>query len=364
MRRGDERGSVVVLVALMIVVILGMAAFAVDLGRWWVVKHQEQSAVDAAALAGAHDLPDNPSQAIADAQDYFTRNMPGTSAQVTTPFNGDTKQIHVEVRRDVPSLFASVLGVNSASVDASATAQRVGGTGPLTTAYWIAPMAVSGSCGGSGTAPCVGTYTPSGGATFNYIAYHHLGSCTGSTYSFCFTNLSSTAAWKESATYDQILASWIRGGYPTAVTAPLETGDYQTIDCKSPCTDTSGYSCGHNAAPASCILIQALVAKPGDILLVPVFNPSKTKSLGHFYLQGFAVFQLNVNPAMIFYNRVDAAHWWITGNYLTNIDCQSPPADSGSTPSDFGSVCYGTSSGGTGSGDYGVGTAGRSVLTQ
>jgi uncharacterized membrane protein len=52
-----ERGQVLALCSVFLVVLLGFAAMAVDVGSWYVEKHKLQSAADAAALAGAGHLP-------------------------------------------------------------------------------------------------------------------------------------------------------------------------------------------------------------------------------------------------------------------------------------------------------------------
>ncbi|MEZ6078353.1 MAG: Tad domain-containing protein [Pirellulaceae bacterium] len=53
----DQRcGATLVLVVLLLVVILGVAAFAVDFGRMQLVRSQLQTAVDAGALAGSLQL--------------------------------------------------------------------------------------------------------------------------------------------------------------------------------------------------------------------------------------------------------------------------------------------------------------------
>ena len=55
-RRGDPRGQVLVLFALMLVVLLLVSALAVDYGGWLVTKRNYQNVSDAAALAGAQQL--------------------------------------------------------------------------------------------------------------------------------------------------------------------------------------------------------------------------------------------------------------------------------------------------------------------
>lgn len=56
-----ESGSVIIIVAVMMFVLLGIAAFAVDFGYQYVVKNQVQNSADAAALAGADVLSEMPS---------------------------------------------------------------------------------------------------------------------------------------------------------------------------------------------------------------------------------------------------------------------------------------------------------------
>jgi uncharacterized membrane protein len=72
--RGD-RGQVLVIVLLALLALLGVAAFAIDVGYAYYAKRQLQSAADAAALAGAQDLPDVTS-ATATATSYAAANTP------------------------------------------------------------------------------------------------------------------------------------------------------------------------------------------------------------------------------------------------------------------------------------------------
>ena len=56
-RMGEEDGAVVVLFALLLVVLFGAVAFAVDLSRLYHERQMLQNAVDFGALAGARELP-------------------------------------------------------------------------------------------------------------------------------------------------------------------------------------------------------------------------------------------------------------------------------------------------------------------
>lgn len=55
--KGRQKGVVAVQVALFLVVLLGVAALAIDVARWVIVRNELQNAADAAALAGASQLP-------------------------------------------------------------------------------------------------------------------------------------------------------------------------------------------------------------------------------------------------------------------------------------------------------------------
>lgn len=54
--RERDRGSVIILTSVLLVVLVGMCAFAVDVGHIYNVRRQSQSAVDTAALAGGAEL--------------------------------------------------------------------------------------------------------------------------------------------------------------------------------------------------------------------------------------------------------------------------------------------------------------------
>ena len=77
-----ERGQVLAIVALALVALLGISAFAIDVGYAYYAKRQLQSATDAAALAGAQDLP-TAATAIATATTYATANTPANLSGLT-----------------------------------------------------------------------------------------------------------------------------------------------------------------------------------------------------------------------------------------------------------------------------------------
>jgi Flp pilus assembly protein TadG len=83
MRTGrGERGQVLLVVTLGLVALLGVAAFAIDVGYAYYAKRQLQSATDAAALAGAQDLP-TAATAVATATSYAAANTPANLSGLT-----------------------------------------------------------------------------------------------------------------------------------------------------------------------------------------------------------------------------------------------------------------------------------------
>ena len=107
------------------VLILGMAAMAIDIGMFLQERRDLQNAADAAALAGAVDLPASPADSIADATAWAEQNGIGSGelegvTVSTTYVTNDT--VTVAVKRDVPWLFARVLGRGSDTIHADASA--------------------------------------------------------------------------------------------------------------------------------------------------------------------------------------------------------------------------------------------------
>jgi Flp pilus assembly protein TadG len=144
-----EEGQAIVLVAMAVVVLLGAAALVLDVGQWYVAKQQAQNAADLAALAAAADLPGDPADADADARAHVLANMPGAAATVTTPYKADAGAVRVDV--DVATSFARLLGKNTVSVDAHASARRAGSSIPSAVFAYNASCNVAAGCSSTAT---------------------------------------------------------------------------------------------------------------------------------------------------------------------------------------------------------------------
>ncbi len=124
----EEFGQGLVLGTLAMVVILGFAAMAIDVGLFLHERRELQNAADAAALAGAQELPYSPADARQKAEEWAESNGIDDdeleAIEVTSAYVSNDS-ITVQVKRDVPFVFARVLGFTSDTMRADATA-RVG----------------------------------------------------------------------------------------------------------------------------------------------------------------------------------------------------------------------------------------------
>ena len=123
-----ESGQGLVVGTLVMVMILGFAAMTVDVGLFLHEKRELQNAADAAALAGVQELPFSAADAEFIAQEWAENNGIGADELEaieisTTHVANDT--ITVRVKRDVPFIFARVLGLSGDTMRADATA-RIG----------------------------------------------------------------------------------------------------------------------------------------------------------------------------------------------------------------------------------------------
>lgn len=143
-RRGTRcaaSGQAMVFMALVIVALMGMAGLVADGGIAFATKARLQATVDAAALAAAPSLPNG---AYSVACDYVLKNpvlemaAPGGGSDCSGKADVNLFQvaassvtndaITVTAERTIDTTFMRVLGINTTTVSASATA-RIGGLG-------------------------------------------------------------------------------------------------------------------------------------------------------------------------------------------------------------------------------------------
>src|SRR5256714_10397917 len=106
----NERGQALVLTAVAMVMVCGMAALVLDVGNWFRDKRRLQGTADAAALAGAQALPDDASGAKTQALNYANQNggdVPRANIVITSVYQANDT-IAVKAQRNDPGLFSRV----------------------------------------------------------------------------------------------------------------------------------------------------------------------------------------------------------------------------------------------------------------
>lgn len=122
----SEQGQALVLTTMLMTVVLAFAALVIDIGQLASNRRIIQNAADAAALAGAWQLPDDSGLAVDDAFAWAAQNdVPAgevTNASVlTTSVANDT--MSVTVTRSVDFRFAPVVGIQNQVITATADAR-------------------------------------------------------------------------------------------------------------------------------------------------------------------------------------------------------------------------------------------------
>jgi Flp pilus assembly protein TadG len=238
--RKDERGQAIVLMVLALVVLLGMAAMVLDVGGWFRDQRRLQGTADAAALAGAQQLPNAPTAAQTMALSYANQNGGDVlAANITVgTLNQPNDIIDVKAQKSSPGFFSSVLGIMNANITASARAL----VGPPAQAQYVAPMVVY--CDHPLIQNCNGNNTPTFGQPTS-MNYNKM----GAPGAFGMLDLANA----KGNTGNSTLASWILNGYPNY----LPLGLYDSAP-------------GANFNSAN--IATALNARIGTELLFPVFK--------------------------------------------------------------------------------------------
>ena len=142
----DRRGTIVPLVAVAMTVVMGSVGLAVDIGQLLAASNMLQGATDAAALAGANALTQpsaTPTSARSAATAWANANQPPTLtvtavsattnclsrvANMPNCTSTNPNVVVVNQTATAPTTFARVLGFNSFTLSATATASKAGGS--------------------------------------------------------------------------------------------------------------------------------------------------------------------------------------------------------------------------------------------
>jgi len=186
--RKDETGSVLLIVAAAMVVLLGVSALAIDMANLYLARAQAQRAADAGALAGAKSFVTTGcttggctaggvqetlgrQQAEAAGDQNYIAGQPASiqDSDVTFSYpNPQEPQITVVARRSVSTFFAKIFGINNANVSATATAEAYNpaGGGNVTLGQACLKPFLVPDCDPTHTSPTNGSCATSGQGYF------------------------------------------------------------------------------------------------------------------------------------------------------------------------------------------------------
>ncbi len=129
-----ERGAVLVLGAAVLLVLMGMAAFSIDLGWYYFNQSKTQKAAEAAALAGVVHMPKpstvpfGASEAYQTAVDVASRHGYVTDGNTTVqPIQivAADNRLKVEIRTNVNTFFMRLFGRDTLPIRQDATAEQL-----------------------------------------------------------------------------------------------------------------------------------------------------------------------------------------------------------------------------------------------
>jgi Flp pilus assembly protein TadG len=263
-RLTEERGSVIVFTAITLTALLAVCALAVDFGSWFTTQRHLQGAADAAALAGAQDLPDT-ATAASRAASYAGTNVSGLSSW--SPTFPDSSTIDVRLSKSAPSIFARFVGISSETLHGHARAQ----VGTPTQIRNALPIGVKT------TAVCTDSST-SCFSTSKTLTFDDSSTTSfGSNSTFGLLDLGGASTSSSSCTGnvgESSQASWVTSGYPSL----LSVNRY------------FGASTGQRRSVQN-----ALNASLGKVLLLPVFDTANSSwcNQGGFHVVGWAAFVID-----------------------------------------------------------------------
>jgi Flp pilus assembly protein TadG len=119
----DRRGAVLALVAITATALLAITGLAVDVGWWYTIQRQNQSAADAAAISAAYELIGDPSRTAAQLTPFATASAnlnryAGTTPVVTYPYTDAivASGVQVVLQQAQTTWFSALAGLNGVTI--------------------------------------------------------------------------------------------------------------------------------------------------------------------------------------------------------------------------------------------------------
>ncbi len=249
--KDEDKGFSLPFIAMTLVLLLGMSAFAVDLGWFYLQGSRLQRAADSSALAGVVFLPWDVTNVVnkavdgADANGWSVGTVNGTPIAGGGPDSLEWRQLadnklEVTLTATVPTFFLKVMGFDSLTMSRTATAQYVK---PVPLGAPANCIGIGGSVTSTGLpASASAAYTKCNSYTQNFWSaingrqtdkYHGdpygvaCGfNCSGANpnydpYYYFAVDVPAGATWVDVFLYD--------GGFYTRSSLNTETGDYDSL---------------------------------------------------------------------------------------------------------------------------------------
>lgn len=156
-----ERGQVLIMAALLMPMLLGMTAIAIDVGRVAAERRSLQNAADAAALAAVQDLPNQTAARTSALEWAANHGVDSGNVSVSFSYAGNEDDDHdgdddhattvtVVIDNQIEFVFARILGVNNTQVAARASATKAsfGGGGQIVP-WGVLESVIDGSSNGA-----------------------------------------------------------------------------------------------------------------------------------------------------------------------------------------------------------------------
>ena len=275
-QRWNERGQTLVLIPLLLAVLLGICALAIDMGNIYVCYQQLQSSTQAAALAGAQAMsitgssPSNltpknaalkysgslalganynihpnlnittvtPSLTCVDPTTYPGLNLPPCT--VYDPADGSVNLIRVKEAATVPTYFAKIFGVKTVPIAATAVASARGGGSPPYNIMLV--LDTTASMGSGNDTNCIagvpgGRYTPEQCAQYGVQTLLKQLSPCPSSYTTCPAGLVNAV--------DQVGLMVFPGLTPTQTATLTTTAVASTANAEYDCNTSTNPSITH-----------------------------------------------------------------------------------------------------------------------
>jgi hypothetical protein len=188
-RRAKQRGSLVVIYAAMVFVIMAFAGLAVDVGYLQFNKRKVQAAADAAAMGALREMERSNTDLTEAGQNDaalngFTNGSNGVTVTIANPptsgaYSGNSSAVQATVSKPIGTYFMRALGQSSVTVTATAVARTsntegsVGGCIFAMNATQSGSLTINGNvvitsaCGALVNSSSASAFTMVGGSTFN-----------------------------------------------------------------------------------------------------------------------------------------------------------------------------------------------------